>query len=104
VESFFCERIRGRVGALAIETLAIFVEADRREASCYEEKNMTVPFRLQDNIATLDVDVNGYTVTVTVQPRPGTRITTEDADVILTSAMPHVPQRARFPEPLNRAC
>lgn len=63
---------------------------------------MTVPFRMHGKLATLEVDVDGYKVTVTVHPKPGKTITTEDADVILTSAMAHFPQRARFPEPLNR--
>jgi hypothetical protein len=62
---------------------------------------MTVPFQLQDNVATLEIDVEGYKVTITVQPKPGMTITTEDADVILTSAIPHFPQRVRFPEPLR---
>jgi hypothetical protein len=63
---------------------------------------MTVPFRMAGDVATLEVDVDGYTVTVSVEPKPGTKITTEDADVILTSAILHFPQRARFPEPLRR--
>lgn len=63
---------------------------------------MTVPFIMIDNLATLEVDVDGYKVTVSVKPKPGTTITTEDADVILTSALPHFPQRIRFPEPLRR--
>jgi hypothetical protein len=63
---------------------------------------MTVPFRLIGDTATLEVDVEGYKVVVSVKPKPGAKITTEDADVILTSALPHFPQRARFPEPLRR--
>lgn len=63
---------------------------------------MTIPFQMDGKIATLQVDVDGYKVTVTVHPKPGTTITTEDADVILTSAVAHFPQRVRFPERLNR--
>ena len=63
---------------------------------------MTVPFQIHGKLATLEVAVDGYKVTVTVHPRPGTIITAEDADVILTSAVAHFPQRVRFPEPLNR--
>jgi hypothetical protein len=63
---------------------------------------MTVPFGMHGELAILEVDVEGYKVTVMVHPRPGTTITTEDAEVILTSAVAHFPRRARFPEPLNR--
>jgi hypothetical protein len=66
------------------------------------EKDMTVPFQMIGNLATLTVDVDGYKVTVTVEPRAGRSLTTEDADVILTNAMMHFPQRARFPERLGR--
>jgi hypothetical protein len=57
---------------------------------------MTVPFRMVGAVARLEVDVEGYRVTVTVEPRPGATLTTEDADVVLTSAMIHFPQRARW--------
>jgi hypothetical protein len=63
---------------------------------------MTIPFQMHGKVATLEVDVDGYTVSVTVRPKAGTTITTEDAEVILTSAVAYFPQRARFPEPLNR--
>jgi hypothetical protein len=63
---------------------------------------MTVAFQMVGNAAELEVDVEGFKVTVTVEARPGHSLTTEDADVILTSAMMHFPQRARFPEPLRR--
>jgi hypothetical protein len=55
-----------------------------------------------ENVATLEVDIDGHKVTVSVKPKPGTTITTEDADVILTSAVGHFPQRIRVPEPLRR--
>ena len=35
-----------------------------------------IPFRMIDDIATLEVDVDGYKVTVSVKPKPGTTITT----------------------------
>jgi hypothetical protein len=60
-----------------------------------------------DDIATLEVDVDGFKVTVSIKPKPGTTITTEDAettedaDAILTSALPHFPHLIRFPEPLR---
>jgi hypothetical protein len=54
------------------------------------------------NVAKLEVDVEGFKVTVTVETRPGHNLTTEDADVILMNAMMHFPQRARFPERLVR--
>lgn len=55
---------------------------------------MTVPFRMVGDVARLEVDVEGYKVTVTVEPRPGATLTTEDADVVLTNAIMHFPQRA----------
>jgi hypothetical protein len=67
----------------------------------YSEADMSVPFRLIGNQAELEVDVDGHKVRVAVVPKPGTKITAEDADVILTSAMGAFPQRIRFPEPLN---
>jgi hypothetical protein len=63
---------------------------------------MTFPFEMHGKLAKLEVDVDGYKVTVIVHPKPGSTITTEDADVIITNAMGHFPQRTRFPEPLNR--
>lgn len=63
---------------------------------------MTVPFEMHGKIATLEVDIEGYKVTVTVHPKPGTTITTEDAAVILANAAGHFPSCVRFPEPLNR--
>jgi hypothetical protein len=62
---------------------------------------MTVPFRMDGDVAKLQVDVDGYKVSVTVHPKPGAAITTEDADVILTEAMRRFPQRIRDPEPLR---
>jgi hypothetical protein len=62
---------------------------------------MTVQFKMHGKQAKLEVDVDGYKVTVTVHPKPGTTITTEDADVIIRHAMGSFPQRTRFPEPLN---
>jgi hypothetical protein len=50
----------------------------------------------------LENDVVGYKVNVTVRPPPGTTMTTEDADVVLTSAAGLFPQRLRTPEPLHR--
>jgi hypothetical protein len=63
---------------------------------------MTVAFQMTGNVAKLEVDVEGFKVTVTVETRPGHNLTTEDADVILMNAMMHFPQRARFPERLVR--
>jgi hypothetical protein len=58
---------------------------------------MTKQFRMQDNgSAKLNLEIEGYTVTVIVEPPTGAEITTEDADVILTRAMGHFPQRIRF--------
>jgi hypothetical protein len=68
----------------------------RLEGASPEDK-MTKQFRMQDNgSAKLNVEIDGYTVTVTVEPPRGTEITTEDADVILTGAMGQFPQRVRF--------
>ena len=63
---------------------------------------MTIPFQMHGKHAVLDIDVDGYRVTLTVHPRPGTEISTEDAELILTSAVAYFPQCARFPELLNR--
>jgi hypothetical protein len=64
---------------------------------------MTKPFEMHGNVAKADVDVGGYTVSVTVRPKPGTTITTEDAAVIFTRAIGYLPHSiARFPEPFNR--
>jgi hypothetical protein len=60
-----------------------------------------VPFRMDGDVAKLQVDVDGYKVSVTVHPKPGVKITTEDGDVILTSAIGHFPQRIRFPDPFR---
>jgi hypothetical protein len=69
--------------------------ARRRRDRGDETLNMAVSFEMHGKLATLEVDVDGYKVTVTVHPKPGTTITTQDADVILTNAMAHFPQRVR---------
>jgi hypothetical protein len=63
---------------------------------------MTVPFRIEGNAAMLEVAVNGFKVLVSVVSPHGPAITIQDAEVILTNAIPHFPQRIRSPEPLNR--
>ncbi len=57
-----------------------------------------VPFLMNGKVAELEVDVDGYKVTVTVDPPRGVDMTEDDAAVILTNAMPHFPQRLRFPD------
>jgi hypothetical protein len=63
---------------------------------------MTTLFRINGNIATLEVTVDGYKVTVHVEPKSGPNITADDAAVILSSAAGEFPSLARFPEPLRR--
>jgi hypothetical protein len=48
------------------------------------------------DVATLEIDVDGNKVIVSIEPKPGTKITVRDAEVIFTSAVGHLPQRKRL--------